>query len=47
VIKLAGDATLSDRLAGPLLIELPDTVIVLRPGQSAEFVANGSLAIEV
>ena len=36
-----------DRLAGPLLIELPDTVVVVRPGQSARFGELGSLVIEL
>jgi N-methylhydantoinase A len=36
-----------DRLEGPMLIELPDTVVVLRPGQHAEFGDLGSLVIEV
>ena len=31
-----------DRLEGPLLVELPDTVVVVRPGQSARFGELGS-----
>jgi len=34
-------------LAGRLLIELPDTVIVLRPGQSARFDELGSLVVNL
>lgn len=47
VITLEAGATLTGRLEGPLLLELPDTVIVLRPGQSGQFADNGSLVIEV
>jgi len=38
---------LSGRLEGPPLLELQDTVIVLRPGHSGQFADNGSPAIEV
>jgi len=38
---------LSERLEGPLLIELPDTVVVVRPGQAAQFGELGSLTIEL
>src|SRR5262249_22682016 len=31
-----------ERLEGPLLIELPDTVVVVRPGQAARFGDLGS-----
>jgi N-methylhydantoinase A len=37
----------ADRLEGPLLIELPDTVVVVRPGQSARFGELGVLTIEL
>jgi N-methylhydantoinase A len=36
-----------DRLQGPLLVELPDTVVVVRPGQSATFGELGSLVIDL
>jgi len=36
-----------EKLEGPLLIELPDTVVVVRPGQSASFGELGSLTIEL
>jgi N-methylhydantoinase A len=36
-----------EQLDGPLLIELPDTVVVVRPGQSARFGELGSLTIEL
>jgi N-methylhydantoinase A len=36
-----------DVLEGPLLIELPDTVVVVRPGQRARFGELGSLVIEL
>ena len=36
-----------EKLQGPLLIELPDTVVVVRPGQSAHFGKLGSLTIEL
>jgi N-methylhydantoinase A len=39
--------TVREPLEGPLLIELPDTVIVLRPAQTADFAENGSLVIDV
>ncbi len=35
------------QLEGPMLIELPDTVVVLRPEQRAEFTDLGSLVIDV
>ena len=34
-------------LRGPLLIELPDTVVVVRPGQRADFDQLGDLTIEL
>jgi N-methylhydantoinase A len=37
----------AEKLEGPLLIELPDTVVVVRPGQSAQFGELGSLTIEL
>jgi N-methylhydantoinase A len=46
VIHLS-DGVLEEPLAGPLMIELPDTVIVLRPGQTARFDPGGSLVIAV
>jgi N-methylhydantoinase A len=46
VLRLAG-GTVADRLEGPLLIELPDTVVVLRPGQTAHFGELGSLVVEI
>jgi N-methylhydantoinase A len=47
VVKLEAGAAPAGRLDGPLLLELPDTVIVLRPGQSGQFADNGSLVIDV
>jgi N-methylhydantoinase A len=47
VIRLAPGGLLDHRLEGPMLLELPDTVIVLRPGQHGNFLANGSLVIAV
>jgi N-methylhydantoinase A len=41
------DGVFEEPLAGPLMIELPDTVIVLRPGQTARFDPGGSLVIAV
>ena len=38
---------IADRLEGPMLLELPDTVVVLRPEQSAEFAELGSLVIDL
>ena len=46
VIRSDG-AVLDEALEGPLLIELPDTVVVIRPGQSARFDELGSLVLEV
>jgi N-methylhydantoinase A/oxoprolinase/acetone carboxylase beta subunit len=46
VLRLAG-GTVADRLEGPLLFELPDTVVVLRPGQAAEFGELGSLVVNI
>jgi N-methylhydantoinase A/oxoprolinase/acetone carboxylase beta subunit len=36
-----------DALQGPLLVELPDTVVVVRPGQTARFGELGSLVIDL
>jgi N-methylhydantoinase A len=38
---------LDERLEGPLLIELPDTVVVVRPGQAARFGDLGTLTIDL
>ena len=38
---------LDERLEGPLLIELPDTVVVVRPGQTARFGDLGTLTIDL
>jgi N-methylhydantoinase A/oxoprolinase/acetone carboxylase beta subunit len=38
---------LAERLEGPLLIELPDTVVVVRPGQAARFGDLGTLTIDL
>jgi N-methylhydantoinase A len=46
VLRL-GEGRLAEALAGPLLVELPDTVVVLRPGQRARFSEHGSLVIDV
>lgn len=46
VLRLS-EGRLTEELSGPLLLELPDTVIVLRPGQRARFSQLGSLVIEV
>ena len=42
-----GGSRIDDSLRGPLLVELPDTVVVLRPGQTARFDDFGSLVIDV
>ncbi len=41
------DGRLDDPLDGPLLIELPDTVVVVRPGQTARFGDLGTLTIDL
>jgi N-methylhydantoinase A len=41
------NGVLDERLHGPMLVELPDTVVVIRPGQTAEFDRLGSLMINV
>jgi N-methylhydantoinase A len=46
VLGLA-DGRLDGELEEPLLLELPDTVVVLRPGQQARFSELGSLVIDV
>ena len=46
VLRLA-EGTVAGRLDGPLLIELPDTVVVVRPGQSARFGELGSLVVDL
>ena len=42
-----GEGRLNGVLEGPLLLDLPDTVVVLRPGQRARFSELGSLVIDV
>jgi N-methylhydantoinase A len=46
VLRLAG-GQLDEEVEGPLLLELPDTVVVVRPGQRARFGELGSLVIDV
>ncbi len=46
VLRLEG-SLLDEDLNGPMLLELPDTVVVIRPGQSASFDDLGSLVIDV
>jgi len=46
VLRLT-EGGVADRLEGPLLIELPDTVVVVRPGQAARFGELGSLVIDL
>jgi len=46
VLRLA-EGRLDEELEGPLLLELPDTVVVLRPGQRGRFGELGSLVIDV
>jgi N-methylhydantoinase A len=46
VLKLAG-GRVEGTLEGPMLIELPDTVVVVRPGQRATFDTWGNLALEI
>jgi len=46
VLRL-GEGVLDGELEGPLLIDLPDTVVVLRPEQRARFSDLGSLVIDV
>jgi N-methylhydantoinase A len=41
------EGRLDEELQGPLLLELPDTVVVLRPGQRARFGELGSLVVDV
>src|SRR5439155_18738781 len=42
-----GEGRLDGELEGPLLLDLPDTVVVIRPGQRARFSELGSLVIDV
>jgi N-methylhydantoinase A/oxoprolinase/acetone carboxylase beta subunit len=46
VLRLV-EGRLDGELEGPLLLELPDTVVVLRPGQRGRFSELGSLVIDV
>jgi N-methylhydantoinase A len=46
VLRLT-EGGVAGELQGPLLIELPDTVVVVRPGQRARFGELGSLVIEL
>ncbi|MET9994888.1 hydantoinase/oxoprolinase family protein [Streptomyces mutabilis] len=45
VLKLRG-GRVDGRFEGPMLIELPDTVVVIRPGQVASFDGWGNLVLE-
>ncbi len=44
VLRMDG-SVFDERLEGPLLIEMPDTVVVIRPGHRAHFDEFGSLII--
>ncbi|HWU12235.1 MAG TPA: hydantoinase/oxoprolinase family protein [Streptomyces sp.] len=46
VLKLSG-GRVDGRFEGPMLIELPDTVVVIRPGQVAAFDRWGNLVLEI
>lgn len=46
VVRLT-DQVLSESLSGPYLVELPDTVIVIRPGQSGKFDETGNFVINI
>jgi N-methylhydantoinase A len=46
VLRLA-EGRLDEELAGPVLLDLPDTVVVVRPGQRARFSDVGTLVLEV
>jgi N-methylhydantoinase A len=41
------EGSVAEQLEGPVLIELPDTVVVVRPGQRARFGELGSLVIDL
>ena len=45
VVKLER-STLAETIEGPALVELPDTVVVVRPGQSARFDRIGNLVVD-
>jgi N-methylhydantoinase A len=47
VLSIHGGSAVDDKLEGPMLIELPDTVVVLRPDQTARFDDLGSLLIDL
>jgi N-methylhydantoinase A len=42
-----GEGRLDDELVGPVLLDLPDTVVVVRPGQRARFSDVGTLLVEL
>jgi N-methylhydantoinase A/oxoprolinase/acetone carboxylase beta subunit len=46
VLRIEGE-TLFDEAVGPMLIELPDTVIVVRPDQTAHLDRDGNVVIKV
>lgn len=45
VVRLESNVVLGE-LKGPLLVELPDTVVVIRPGMTAEFDEYGNLIVD-
>lgn len=46
VVKLER-SVLAETIEGPALVELPDTVVVVRPGQSARFDRIGNLVVDI
>ena len=46
VLRLSG-GRIEGRLEGPVLVELPDTVVVIRPGQSATCDDHGNLVLSL
>jgi N-methylhydantoinase A len=47
VLTLTRGGRLDSHLSGPLLVELPDTVVVVRPEQTARFDHLGNLIIDL
>jgi N-methylhydantoinase A len=46
VVRLSGGAVVPGELAGPTLVELPDTVVAIRPGVTGSFDEYGNLHVD-
>jgi N-methylhydantoinase A len=46
VVRLTGTGVPAGELAGPVLVELPDTVVAIRPGMTGSFDGYGNLHVD-